>query len=118
MKPHKLVLLMALALGLTAPAVQAVSWSGYQIAQFEAPDPARPCLFFTLVGVSQADPAFPNDPWFAISENQSGYWEIYGMLLSAKTKGIAVTITTSGGAAAPECVNQGSHVGVNYIVLP
>jgi hypothetical protein len=40
------------------------------------------------------------------------------MLLSAKAKGLAVTIATAGQAAAPECTNQGGHVGVNYIVLP
>jgi hypothetical protein len=118
MKLSKLAIFVALASSVITQGLHAASWSGYQIAQLEAPDPARPCLFFTLVGVPQADPAFPNDPWFAISENQSGYWEIYGMLLLAKSKGLGVAITTSGQAAAPECDNLGNHVGVNYIVLP
>ena len=119
MKLGQLSLAFGLIAATIAPASQAAAtWSGYQIAQLEAPDPVRPCLFFTLAGVAQADPAIANDPWFAISENQSGYWEIYGMLMSAKGKGLAVTVTTSGQAAASECTSLGSHVGVTYVVLP
>jgi len=47
------------------------------------PDAARPCAFFQLQGVLQADPAFPNQPWFAIPMTNVGFHEEYALLLSA-----------------------------------
>lgn len=73
--------------------------SGYPVGTIRSPD-GRPCTFFTLVGVNQADPAVPNSPWFVISQSAVGYKEMLTLLLSAKMTGKPVYLSTSGNLVA------------------
>jgi hypothetical protein len=66
------------------------------------PPDARPCAFFSLSGVAQADPVLPGQPWIAIRQSQNGFKEIYAMLLAAIHSGVPITVATTGVAVA-EC---------------
>lgn len=51
--------------------------------------------FFQLVGVAQADPVVPTNPWFALSTSSPMFQQISAMLLTAKaTQGRVDIITT------------------------
>jgi len=54
------------------------------------------CFYFTLQGVSEADPAKPGDPMFAIPRTQYGAKDAYAMLLAAKISGEPVVVKTRG----------------------
>jgi hypothetical protein len=54
------------------------------------------CLYFTLSGVNQADPAVSGSPWFAISRSSVGAGDAYATLLAAKLSGSPLWIRTSG----------------------
>ncbi len=56
----------------------------------------RACAFFTLDGVTQADPIAPGSPWFAIPKTASNYSELFSLLASSKYTGKAITATTDG----------------------
>jgi len=73
------------------------------------PPDSRPCLFFTITGVSQADPVTPSSNWFAIRQSQNGYKETFTLLLAAKLTGQPVTVSTTG-AVVTEC----GHAGILY----
>lgn len=66
--------------------------------QLHAPD-ERPCTLFVLHGVSEADPAVPGSPWFALPNSHQGQKEIFSILLSALLSGKTVNVRTSGGTA-------------------
>jgi hypothetical protein len=57
---------------------------------------SRICTFFQLFGTSEADPAFPGAPWFALPKAGSNFEELFSMLLSAKLAGKAIDVTTDG----------------------
>jgi hypothetical protein len=57
---------------------------------------SRPCLFFTLDGVTVADPVVPWNPWFAVPKSASNFAEINAMLLSAKLAGRPISVETDG----------------------
>jgi hypothetical protein len=42
------------------------------IAALQPPSNYQDCVFFTFVGIPQADPIVPNNPWFALSQTQIG----------------------------------------------
>jgi len=49
------------------------------------PPDSRPCVFLSIIGVSEADPTVrPDWPWFAVRQSQHGFKELYALLLSAK----------------------------------
>jgi hypothetical protein len=58
---------------------------------------AQDCVYFTLTGVSQTDPAIPANSWFAIPRDQYGAKDAYAMLLTARATGARVRVTTTGG---------------------
>lgn len=61
------------------------------------------CHFFQLTGVTQADPVAPNRAWFAIRIDQPNSKELYALLLTARTTGVALTrVVTSGQIACGE----------------
>ena len=70
---------------------------------------SRPCIFFTLDGVTLADPVAPDSPYFALSKSHASYAELNALLLTAKATGRPVTIATNGstvcGHAAVEFVS-------------
>lgn len=58
---------------------------------------ARPCTFFTLNGVAEADSTLPaSGPWFALPKTNANYRELNAMLLSAKLSCKAITVKTNG----------------------
>jgi len=57
------------------------------------------CFYFTLQGVTQADPVAPGSPWFTIPRSQYGSKDAYAMLLAARLSGTLVTVNTNGTTA-------------------
>ena len=49
-----------------------------------------------LSGVSQADPAVPNNGWFAISKTNASAEDAYAALVAAKVSGTTLHIRTDG----------------------
>lgn len=84
------------------------------IGQVEAPSYNEDCLWFTLVGVAQADPINPNNPYFALTRTQIGYNETYALLLSAKLSGSTVIVVTTGAVAGGGC---GGYAGIAGVTL-
>jgi hypothetical protein len=84
------------------------------IAQVQSPNYNEDCVWFTLVGVPQADPILPNSPWFALPRTQIGYSEIYAILLAAKLSGSSLNVVTTGAAAGGAC---GAYAAIAYVVL-
>jgi hypothetical protein len=72
------------------------------------------CFFFSLVGVAVADPVVPNSPWFAIPLAQTGFSQAYALMLSAKTTGATVIVSTTGALAGGTC---GTYAGVAAVNL-
>lgn len=57
------------------------------------------CVYFNLIGVSQADPVVPGSSFFALSLSDPGYQEKYALLLTAAASGVPVTVATTGTVA-------------------
>ncbi len=57
---------------------------------------SRPCVFFTLQGVTEAVAAVPGSPWFVLPKIHSQFKETFALLLSAKLTGKQVHIATTG----------------------
>jgi hypothetical protein len=54
-------------------------------------------MYFTLGGVTDADPALGiSSPWFAMVRGSDDAKAVYATLLAAKSTGASVRITTSG----------------------
>src|SRR5687767_8704333 len=62
----------ALSVSLIPTGAIAAVHANREVAAFHAPD-TRDCSFFQLVGVSEADPAVPGNPWFAVPKSHMGY---------------------------------------------
>jgi hypothetical protein len=84
------------------------------VYQVQAPNFNRDCLYFTLSGITQADPINPNSPWFAVPRTQIGYSELYAMLLAAKLSGASISAGTTGAVAGGVC---GAYAGLAWIQL-
>ena len=69
-----------------------------EVAVFHTPD-SRPCTFFMLTGVAEADPVVAGNPWFSIPQTHLGYKEITSVLLAARTAGKTITVSTTGTTA-------------------
>lgn len=106
---RNLALLMTL-MNIAAPAF-AVGQLDKQL-QFVIAD-TRPCVFFTLQGVQQADPVNPNQPWFALPTSHPMFQQILAMLLTAKMSQAHIDVYTTGVPIAT-CDN---FVGVGGIWL-
>jgi hypothetical protein len=58
------------------------------------------CYFFQLEGVTQADPAIPNNVWFGIPTGQANAKEMYALLMAVRLNDGALSrVLTTGGAA-------------------
>jgi len=80
-----------------------IAWCGahnnHQVLTVFSPDSSRPCLFFQMDGVSEADPIVAASPWFAVPMSHNGYNLIQAMLLTLFTAGKNLNIKTTGGTA-------------------
>ncbi|CAG0955512.1 hypothetical protein ANAEL_00316 [Anaerolineales bacterium] len=72
------------------------NWSGKHVGQLQSTDVNADCFYFSLEGVSVADPVKPDSQWFAIPRTQYGAKEAYVMLLSVKLTGGVVNVATNG----------------------
>jgi hypothetical protein len=70
------------------------SWVNKNVANLQSMFSGADCFYFTLEGVSEADPVVPGSPWFAVPRTQFGAKDGYAMLLSAKLSGQSVVVTT------------------------
>lgn len=64
------------------------------IAIIHAPD-NRPCLFFQLEGVGEADPVKLNGPWVAVPVTHYGYDTIVAIMQSAHMGELPVSVSTT-----------------------
>lgn len=79
---------------LSSSIIWAASYSGRQIVVTQAD--SRPCVFFQLSGVIEADPVLAGNPWFALPKSNPSFSEMYAELLSAKISGKGVSAYTDG----------------------
>lgn len=98
------VVLLALA---SIPPAIADSHIGKQVSAIHSPD-SRPCTFFKLNGVTDADSATPGNPWFAVPQTHLGYDEILSMLITAYTTQTQMSVVTSGLSCG--------HASVSYVI--
>src|SRR5262249_15344953 len=88
--------------------------TGAHIGTVQSPEPNRDCFFFTLVGVTKAEPQVNptqlNDPWFAVPRTHLGFREILAIVLTASSLVRSVEVLTTGSAACGEA-------GVNRVLL-
>lgn len=91
----RLISVIATCLCFSAPSF-AITHSNKSVSQLQSTWASADCIFFTLDGVSEADPVKPGNTWFAIDRTQFGAKDAYAMLLSAKISGTSVTVRTSG----------------------
>ena len=61
-----------------------LDWNGRMVGMLSSTYDGADCIYFTLEGVSEADPIKPGDPTFAIPRSQFGSKDAYSMLLAAK----------------------------------
>ncbi len=87
------VVLVAVALMSTPGASWASEHAWKAVAIVHSPD-SRDCVFFQLVGVSEADQVAPGNPWFAVPKSHLGFKEIFSMLITARVTGQSVYVST------------------------
>ena len=63
-------------------------------------DAVSACIFFRLVGVNEANPAVPNDVYFAIDMTKPNAKEMYASILSARASGNPVYRVLTNGETA------------------
>lgn len=81
-----------------------------KIDKLQATLPDTNCFYFTLQGITEADPVVPGGQWFAIHKSQAHAQDQYAMLLAAKLSDAPVRITTSGTVAC-------GYAAVRYVIL-
>lgn len=107
---ERTLLTMILVLLHTAGAAYATDHVNATVGQLESTLQSTNCFYFTLIGVTEADPLVPGSPWFAmLGTNDSGK-SAYATLLAAKVSGGKVRITSSGQLVC-------GFSGVTYVVL-
>jgi hypothetical protein len=88
--------LAALAVALLCvPAFADVSHYGKYVQYVHSPGAGGGCLYFTLVGVIEADPIVAGNSWFAIPLTHPGAKEIFMLLTTAKVSERTVSMRTS-----------------------
>jgi hypothetical protein len=73
-----------------------IDWSSKTVSMVSSTYDGADCIYFTLDGVTEADPIKPGDPTFAIPRSQYGAADAYAMLLTAKVTGQSVRVITRG----------------------
>jgi hypothetical protein len=111
LQPLRTAAVMFALFGATFAAYSAPGWFGSkQVGQLHAGD-GRPCIFFTLEGVGEADVVTPGSPWFALQKSHLTFKENYAVLLVAKAAKLPIHVATSG-VLVSEC----GHVGVSVVI--
>jgi hypothetical protein len=100
--------------GLTAPLVLGAIHAGKTVSVIQSPTPSGDCLYFSLVGVPQADPISPGNPWFALPHSHTGFKEAVAILMAAKLSQQTITVETTGTAAGGTC---GAYPLVYYVLM-
>jgi hypothetical protein len=72
----------------------------------------RPCVFFRLVGVGEADPGVPGSAWFTLPKTHPLFRESFALLMSAKLTSQKVNITTTG------AIDPCGHAQVLVVAMP
>jgi hypothetical protein len=96
------------------PIASAVTYNAATVTIIASPSPSTNCLYFQLVGVSEADPIAPNNPWFGVPATQNGFNQIVAMLISIKLSAGTVQVTTTGALAGGSC---GNYAGVDSVAM-
>lgn len=96
MTSRTILMAVILAASLSPEATFAVNWAGKRVGQLQSTYDGADCIYFTLEGVTEADPIKPGDPFFAIPRSQYGAKDAYAMLLAAKISGQTVLVSTRG----------------------
>jgi len=88
------------------------TWNGKMISQLQPDHPSVNCFYFTLDGVSEADPIRPGVAWFAVDRDvHPGAKDLYAALLAARLSGSSITaVNTSGGLAC-------GYAAVYYVIF-
>jgi hypothetical protein len=89
-----------LAVTAFAAGASATVHSNRLVGRIETPDMTRACIFFSLQGVTEADPIASGNPWFTVPANHPGFKEIYATLLAARATGSLISVYTTGTVAA------------------
>ncbi len=110
----KLGAIIALSVYVTEIVVAAELYTAYGVGIIKSPTPTANCAYFELVGVAQADPISPSNPWFAIPATQNGFAEVYASLVAAKIAGTTVSVLTTGALAGGSC---GTFAGVDSVQI-
>ena len=91
------VAMLASTLLLCAPVPgESAAWVNKTVVQIQSTYAGSDCFYFTLDGVTEADPVVPGAIWFAIPRSQPGSKDAYAMLLAAKLSGQLLRIHTNG----------------------
>ena len=106
----KALLVAAALLAGTAPATAATEHKTKRVIALHM-DNYRPCAFFRLDGVPEADPVRAGAPWFAVPRSHPAFNEVFALLVTAKATNLPVTITTDG-TGATSC---GGFAAVNFV---
>jgi hypothetical protein len=100
-----LLLLLSVAASASPP-----SYSSKPVDMIQPDHPNSDCFYFTLQGVSVADPAIGTTAWFAVDRTtHKGATELYATLLAAKASGLLIDVWTSG---IPVC----GYAGVSFAI--
>jgi hypothetical protein len=111
MKIAAFVCASGLFLGTVLSPVQslaAVTWSNKYIGMIIVD--TRPCAFFQLGGVGQADPVSPSNPWLSIGTTDPNYQVLVSMMMTAKAGNLPVTVVTDGTLACGNAHIQGLYL--------
>ncbi len=104
-------LIVALLLCQVMPAHSSSGWSGKTVQYLQPDGTNADCYYFTLNGVSQADPVNPGSPWFGVSRTaHPGAKELFAVLLAARLTGTPINVNTTGSL---EC----GYAGVYYTLM-
>ena len=96
MNKHFVAMLVATLL-LAAPIPgETAMWINKTVSQIQSTYVGSDCFYFTLDGVTEADPVLPGAMWFAIPRTQNGSKDAYAMLLAAKLSGQPLRVHTNG----------------------
>jgi hypothetical protein len=104
-------LVLVAFLGISPRTIAApTDFSGKTVALLSSPTTSADCVYFTLNGVSVADPAVPGQPWFAVPRTHLGFKEIVSLLSTAKATDKPLTVRSSSQFAC-------GYVVVDYVFL-
>lgn len=66
------------------------------------------CIYFTLDGVTEADPVAPGEPWITVASENESKQEVLSLLMMAQASKSDVKVMTSGQIVC-------GYAGVHYI---